>query len=155
MPEMYAAPATTTILRGVPVTLDSSPGVKGSCARVGAGGGKSIVSIGAKTTTIAAGASSTLIFTIREAGHIDRLFLQACQPAAGGNASLSCATVTSIIYDNDNLTSGDSAGEMFAKNADESPIFAHHVEVNHDLQITVRNEDPAAPLVLNASFSVA
>jgi hypothetical protein len=147
--------ATTTILRGVPVQLDSTPGVKGSCARVGAGGGKSIVGIGAKTTSILAGQSAVLTFVIREAGHIDRLFLAACIPAAGGTAPLDCATVTNITYDNDNLTSGDLPATMFEKNAEESPIFGHYVEVNHELQMTIRNEDLAAPLTISAGFSVA
>ncbi len=153
MPEMYAGPATTTILRGVPVTLDSRPGAKGSCARVGAGGGKSIVAIGGVTTTIAASSSATISFSIRESGHIDRLFLTACP--AGTNAALDCAVVTSIIYDNDNLTSGSVGGSMFAQDAQETPVFGHLVEVNHDLQITITNLDPANALVITPSFSVA
>lgn len=155
MATMYAAPARQTILRGVPVKLPAEAGIKGSCSRSGAGGGKTIVAIGAAKGTIAAGASTTFTFTIREAGHIDRLFLSAVQDVAGALANLSSLTVTSIVYDNDNLTSGDVPAAMFELNASESPIFAHLVEVNHELQITVRNDDPAASATLNCGFSVA
>lgn len=150
-----ASMATTTILRGVPVKLPATPGIKGSCARVGAGGGKSIVAIGAKTATVVpAGSSIDVEFTIAEAGHADRLFLSGYEPTNVIADPLRAICVDAIVYDNDNLTSGINPATMFRQNADQSPLFGHYFEVNHQLKLTLSNAS-ALPITVCAGWSVA
>lgn len=147
--------ATTTILRGVPVKLPATPGIKGSCARVGAGGGKSIVAIGAKgPIVVPAGGSIEANFVIAEAGHADRLFLSGYEPTNVVSDPLRAICLDQIVYDNDNLTSGINPATMFRQNADQSPLFGHYFEVNHQLKLTLSNNS-TLPITVCAGWSVA
>jgi hypothetical protein len=145
---------TSTILRGVPVKLPATPGLKGSCTRVGAGGGKSIVAIGGPVTIVPAAGSITLPFVISESGHVDRLFLQGYEPTNALRAPLEAIFVNSVIYNNDRLTSGSVGAQMFSDKAQESPIWGHYFEVNNQLTITLTNLS-ALPITVCAAWSVA
>ena len=139
--------STQTILRGVPVSLPANP--RGSCSRdSGAGMGKSIVAMGGPGfTAIAAGASATLTFTIREDGHLDRLFIS----STGDLAEL---VITSIEHNNDLLISGNCPGTMYSSDSVAPVLFGQYLRVSDNLQITVTNAGAAAANV-QAAFSVA
>lgn len=143
---MPSIKTTQTILRGVPVSLPSRD--RGSCARDSGGYGKSIVAIGGPgAASIAAGASNTFTFSVREDAHIDRLFVS----STGDYAEL---TVDSIILNNENLSSGSTTGILFQPDATNSPLFGHAVRVSDDLSVTISNGGAAAATVA-VSFSAA
>lgn len=139
--------STQTILRGVPVSLPANP--RGSCSRdSGAGMGKSIVAMGGPGfTAIAAGASATLTFTVREDGHLDRLFISS-------TGDLAEVVVTSIEHNNDLLISGSCPGQMFSTDSVAPVLFGQYVRVSDNLQITITNAGAAAAN-LQAGFSIA
>lgn len=109
--------------------------------------GRSLIAIGGpEITTVGAGASATLTFSITEAGVLGRLFID----WTGDEAE---CVVTSIKHNNDEMLTGEVPGTAFYHNCTSSPVFGHFVDINDKLTITVKNLDGANPAEVLAGFA--
>lgn len=120
---------------------------KGSALRPRANGGfRSLVGFGGPAqTSVAAGATETLTFTISEAGYANKLVL-----LVDGEASE--VEITDIKHNNDSLITGSTPAALFAQDSLHSPAFGHQFRVNDSVSITVKNNDAATVKVL-ATFT--
>ena len=114
-------------------------------------GGKLIIAIGGPApTTIGAGATATIPFTIPESGRLMRMIV------SSSSGDLFGCQLDALEHNNVNLTSGTVPLEMWADVtvASTNPLIGRWVLVNDQLTATITN-NTAAPLDFTIAFSVA